>query len=91
MDYTSAQLFATFSVGTSTANVSVLITDDDVIEAVEEFDLMFTIPVSLRDVIIAGTEMIASGIIIDSTGEYFKCHLYLVIFLSILTSCHIDI
>jgi len=72
VDYTSTQLFATFSVGTSTANVSVPIIEDDVIEAVEEFDLMFTIPLSISDIITTGIEMIASGVIIDSTGEYVQ-------------------
>jgi len=60
---------ATFSVGTTIVNISLPIIEDDVIEAVEEFDLMFTIPAPISDVVIAGNEINATGVIIDSTGK----------------------
>ena len=69
MDYTSTPLLATFSVGTTRIEISVPITEDDIIEPLEELDFIFAIPLSISDVIVAGTEMIATGIIIDSTGE----------------------
>jgi len=69
VDYTSTPLLTTFSIGTNTTNISIPIIEDNVIETNEEFDLMFTIPLSISDVINAGTEMIATGVIIDSTGK----------------------
>jgi len=70
MDYTSIPLLATFSVGTNKTEINIPISEDDIIETKEEFDLIFTIPLSIRDVVIFGTEMIATGVIIDSTGEW---------------------
>ena len=70
MDYTSTPLLVTFSVGTTRIEISVPITEDDIIEPLEELELIFTIPLSISDVIIAGTEMTATGVIIDSTGEW---------------------
>jgi len=72
VDYTSTSLLATFSVGTNKTEISIPISEDSVIEKDEEFDLIFTIPLSISDVIIAGTEMIATGVIIDSTGKCVK-------------------
>ena len=69
MDYISTPLLATFSIGTTTTNFTIPISEDNIIEPLEEFDLIFTIPLSISDVIIAGTEMTATGVIIDSTGE----------------------
>ena len=72
MDYTSTPLLATFSAGNNKTEISITINEDSVIETDEKFDLVFTIPFSISDVIIAGTEMIATGIIIDSTGKCVK-------------------
>ena len=70
MDYTSTPLVATFVVGTNRTEISIPITEDEIIETEEEFELIFTIPLSISDVIIAGTNMTATGVIIDSTGEW---------------------
>ena len=70
MDYTSTPLLATFSVETTGIEISIPITEDDIIEPLEEIELIFTIPLSISNVIVAGTEMTATGVIIDSTGEW---------------------
>jgi len=72
VDYTSIPLSATFSIGIIMTSVTIPIIEDSVIETDEEFDLIFTIPLSISDVVIFGTEMIATGVIIDSTGEWVK-------------------
>jgi len=72
VDYTSTPLLTTFSIGTNTTNISIPIIEDHIIETDEEFDLMFTIPLSIRDVIKSGTQMIATGVINDSTGKWAK-------------------
>ena len=70
MDYISTPLLATFSASTTTANINVPISEDDIIETEEVFNLTFTIPLSINDMIITGTERIATGVIIDSTSKY---------------------
>ncbi|XP_065910088.1 uncharacterized protein [Dysidea avara] len=67
VDYTSTPLLATFSVGTTGIEISIPITEDDIIEPLEEIELIFTIPLSISNAIVAGTEMTATGVIIDST------------------------
>ena len=72
VDYTSIPLSATFSIGINMTNITIPIIEDSVIETDEKFDLSFTIPISISDVIIAGTKMIAMGVINDSTGKWVK-------------------
>jgi len=69
VDYTTTPLPATFFVGTNKTEISIPINEDHIIETDEEINLIFTIPLSISNLIIAGTEMIATGVIIDSTGE----------------------
>ena len=51
------------------SNVSVPVTNDDIVEGTEEFDLMLTVPPSLGPAITAGGRNTAVGIITDSTSK----------------------
>ena len=56
------------------SSVSVPVTNDDVAEGTEEFDLMLTVPPSLAPAITAGGRNTAVGVITDSTSKCMTVH-----------------
>ena len=69
MDYDSTPVTATFIAGTTRAMVNILLTMDGIVEAPETFDLIFTIPSSLRGQVIPGTATKAAAIITDDDSK----------------------
>ena len=61
---------ATFSAGTTSSTVSIPITKDIILEQWEMFNLNFTIPTSINDVVIPGRQATAIGVIIDTTSKW---------------------
>lgn len=68
VDFNTSPLTATFASGAVVSRVSVPVFADSQIESNEQFDLMLTIPSSLRE----GLITMATGIIIDSTGTLMR-------------------
>ena len=69
MDFDTTPLTATFAIGVTMSNVSVPVISDDVVEGLEEFDLLLTVPPSLAPAITAGGRDRAIGVITDSTSK----------------------
>ena len=69
MDYDSTPINATFTAGTTRAMVNVPVTNDDIVEAPETFDLIFTIPLSLQGKVIPGAAITAVAIITDDDSK----------------------
>ena len=69
MDYDSTPINATFTAGTTRAMVNVPLINDDIVEAPETFDLIFTIPSSLQGQVIPGSTTMANGIITDDDSK----------------------
>ena len=69
MDYDSTHITATFTAGTTRAMVNVSVTNDDIVEAPEKFDLIFTIPSSLQGKVIPGAAITAVAIITDDDSK----------------------
>ena len=69
MDYDSTPINATFTAGSTRAMVDVPLTNDNIVEGPETFNLSFTIPSSLRGQVIPGTISKAIGNITDDTGK----------------------
>ena len=69
MDYDSTPINATFTVGSTRAMVNIPLINDDIVEALEAFDLSFTIPSSLQGQIIPGATTTATGIINDDDSK----------------------
>ena len=69
MDYDSTPITATFTAGTTRAIVNVPLINDDIVEAPETFDLIFTIPSSLQGKVIPGAFNMAAAIIIDDDSK----------------------
>ena len=65
----STPINATFHAGTLSSTISVPITKDNILEQWETFQLNFTIPASISDVVIAGRQTTAIGVIVDTTSE----------------------
>ena len=49
--------------------INVPITKDNILEQWETFGLNFTIPTSISDVVVAGRQITAIGVIIDATSK----------------------
>ena len=49
--------------------INVPITKDSILEQWEAFELNFTIPTSISDVVVVGTQITTIGIIIDTTSK----------------------
>ena len=71
IDYASTPINATFHAGTTSSMISVPITKDNILEQWETFQLNFTISASTSDVVIAGRQTTAIGVIIDNTSELY--------------------
>ena len=69
MDYDSTPINATFTAGTTRAMVNVPLINDNIVEAVETFHLIFTIPSSLQGQVISGATTTATGIITDDDSK----------------------
>ena len=69
MDYNSTHITATFTAGTTRAMVNVPVTNDDIVEAVETFNLSFAIPSSLQGQVVSGINASAAGIITDDDSK----------------------
>ena len=69
MDYDSTPITATFTAGTTRAMVNVPLTNDNIVELLETFDLIFTIPSSLQDQVVPGAATMATGIITDNDSK----------------------
>ena len=69
MDYDSTPIDATFTAGSTRAMVNVPLTNDNIVEALEIFDLILSIPSSLSGQVIPGTITKAIGNITDDTGK----------------------
>ena len=69
MDYDSTPLTAIFTAGSTRATVNVPVTNDNIVEGPETFDLTFTIPSSLEDQVIPGNITNATGNITDNTSK----------------------
>jgi len=69
VDYNSNPIIATFTAGTTSTTVNVPVTNDNIAEKSETFDLSFVIPPSLSGRVIPGTITKAVGNITDDTGK----------------------
>ena len=69
MDYDSTPLSVTFSAGSNSTIVNVPVTNDDIAEELEKFDLNFIIPSSLEDQVVSGAIIKAVGNITDNTSK----------------------
>ena len=69
MDYNSAPINATFPIGAISSTINVPVTLDNILEQWETFELTFTIPTSIQDVVIEGRQTTAIGVIIDTTSK----------------------
>ena len=69
MDYDSTTITITFTAGTTSTTVNVSVTNDNIAEKSETFDLNFIIPSSLSGRVIPGTITKAVGNITDDTGK----------------------
>jgi len=69
VDYDSTPIIATFSAGTTSTTVNVPVTNDNIAEKSETFDLSFDISPSLSGRVIPGTITNAVGNITDNTGN----------------------
>lgn len=67
-DYTSNSIIAIFPPGATNATINVPVTDDDIVEGTELFNLEISIERSSRENAMLGNRKTATGIIIDSTG-----------------------
>ena len=67
-DYDSTPINATFRPGTANSTIKIPIIPDDILEQLETFELTFTIPTTISDVIIEGRQTSAIGIINDTTS-----------------------
>jgi len=65
VDYTSTPITATFPAGATTTTINIPVTQDDIAEALETFDLSFTIPQQFSDTVVPGTITSAVGTITD--------------------------
>ena len=65
MDYTSNPITATFPAGATTTFIDIPVTQDDIAENLETFDLSFTIPSQFSDSVVPGTITSAVGTITD--------------------------
>ena len=68
MDYTSTPITATFTAGTTSTTINIPVTNDSIVEEPESFNLSFTIPSSLSEVVVPGSINSAIGTITDNTG-----------------------
>ena len=69
MDYDSNPIMATFTAGSTSAMVNVLVTVDNIIEILEILHLSFTIPSSLQGQVMPGAITTAIAIITDDTSK----------------------
>ena len=69
VDYTSAPITATFSVGSTSTTIDVPVSKDDIVEERETFNLNFSIPSLFNDQIILGNITTATGFIVDDTSK----------------------
>ena len=69
MDYDSTPITATFTAGSTRAMVNVSLTNDDIVEAIETFDLILSITSSLQGQVIPGATTTATGNINDNDGK----------------------
>ena len=72
MDYTSTPITATFDAGTASSTVNVSVTEDEILEPAETFDLTFTIPSMFSTRVLMRDPNTATGNIIDSTGKDYS-------------------
>ena len=68
MDYSSIPITATFPAGVNSTTINVPVTKDVIVEETETFDLNFTIPSSLKRVMMGNISR-ALGNIIDNTSK----------------------
>lgn len=69
VDYNSTPINATFVAKATSTTVNVPVTNDDIAEQSETFDLSFTIPPSLSGQVIPGNITAAVGNITDDTSK----------------------
>ena len=69
MDYTSTPIPATFAAGTANTTVNVPVTEDEILEPFETFELTFTVPSMLSTRVLVGNPNASTGNIIDSNGK----------------------
>jgi len=69
VDYDSTTITITFTAGTTSTTVNVSVTNDNIAEKSETFDLYFSISSSLRGQVIPGNITKAVGNITDDTGK----------------------
>ena len=78
MDYTSTPITATFTAGTKITTINVPVTNDNIAEQLETFDLDITIPPALSGDVVPGDITTAVGNITDiSSKTYVHAHNYL--------------
>ena len=68
-DFNTAPLTATIPAGATNTTVRVAVTDDNIVEGDEMFNMSLYVPSSLGPGIIAGSRTSATGTIIDTTGS----------------------
>jgi len=71
VDYDSNPFIATFTAGTTSTTVNVSVTNDNIAEKSETFDLSLDISQSLSGRVISGTITKAVGNITDDTGKTY--------------------
>ena len=69
LDYDSASINATFPIGATSSTINVPVNLDSILEQWETFELTFTIPTSIQDVVIERRQTTAMGVIIDTTSK----------------------
>ena len=69
VDYNSTSIIATFAAGATSTTVNIPVTNDDIAEESETFDLSFAIPPSLNGQVKPGNITAAIGNITDDTSK----------------------
>jgi len=73
-DYSPAQLTATITSGSSNTTVTLFITDDDMLESDEAFEISLVLPSQLKDVVILpGNITTLTLTVIDNDGQFYSC------------------
>lgn len=77
IDYDSTPISAIFSVGTNTTTINVpVISNDNIIETMESFNLNISIPSTVNNRVILGSVITTVCTIIDDTGKSNFWQLY---------------
>ena len=70
-DFNTTSFNATILAGATSTTVRVAVTDDDIVEGNETFNMNLNVPSSLSPSVVAGLVTSATGIIMDSTCKSY--------------------